>query len=187
KLSELSLPQVRLGLVKREYFGKYIVDVGLDKEVAVKGSGIKEGSVIPVLLEKITNSYIWGKQLSYKEVVDMGIYPGYEIVRIKGNIVDYLRKFRGLKIATSRKGVLITNVFNELLEKIKETEEILVLFGSHSYGLYEIFNAYNTRLEDQCDYSLNMIPKQYVETVRTEEAVFISLAILKLIEYLASA
>lgn len=187
RLSELTLPQVRLGLVKREYFGKHIVDVGLDKEVAIKEDGVREGSVIPVLLEKITNTYIWGKRLSYEEVIDMGIYPGYNIVKIKGSVVDYLRKFKGLKIATSRKGILITKVFDELLDRIKKADEILVLFGSHSYGLYEIFNAYNTRPEDCCDYSLNVIPKQHVETVRTEEAVFISLAILKLIEHLALA
>ena len=51
-------------------------------------------------------------------------------------------------------------------------------FGAPTKGLYEIFKQED--LDDVTDFVVNTIPHQKVETVRTEEALFVTLGILNL-------
>ncbi|RLI12938.1 hypothetical protein DRO35_01660, partial [Candidatus Bathyarchaeota archaeon] len=56
-----------------------------------------------------------------------------------------------------------------------------VVFGSPTQGLQEIVKQENIRLEDVADFIINMIPNQGVETVRTEEAIYATLAVLNIL------
>ena len=57
---------------------------------------------------------------------------------------------------------------------------VIILFGSPSAGLYEILELEGLNLDEIADFVVNTIPLQGVETVRTEEAVYASLAIFNL-------
>jgi predicted SPOUT superfamily RNA methylase MTH1 len=53
-----------------------------------------------------------------------------------------------------------------------------VAFGAPARGLHEIVKDEGLDLNDVVDFVVNMVPEQGTETVRTEEALFASLAVL---------
>ena len=71
-------------------------------------------------------------------------------------------------------------VKDELVQKWRKAKRRMVLFGSPSAGLYEILGLEGLNLDEIADFVVNTIPLQGVETVRTEEAVYASLAIFNL-------
>jgi len=86
-----------------------------------------------------------------------------------------------LTLATSRLGVSFAKAKEEILKRWKNAYKVLVAFGAPTQGLYEIVKHENLALEDIVDFVVNMIPLQGTETVRTEEAVCASLAVLNMI------
>jgi len=56
-----------------------------------------------------------------------------------------------------------------------------IAFGASREGLYEIAEKQGFKLEDYFDYIVNVMPLQGVRTIRTEEAVAYTLAILNLV------
>jgi predicted SPOUT superfamily RNA methylase MTH1 len=100
----------------------------------------------------------------------------------------------GLRIASSRYGeVLTTSQLGDLRSQLEENnEEYTVAFGAPERGLPEIlgvdvdaFDARDDTSDDGPDRSrfdlwLNTVPNQGSETVRTEEAMFATLACLNL-------
>jgi len=83
-----------------------------------------------------------------------------------------------LVIATSRHGKLLTEVKDDLVAKWRKSQEVLLAFGSPSEGLYYIVRREKLQLDEIADFVINTIPFQATETVRTEEAIFSTLAIL---------
>jgi predicted SPOUT superfamily RNA methylase MTH1 len=63
----------------------------------------------------------------------------------------------------------------------KKSHKILVAFGAPTQGLYEIVAHENLKLDKVAHFTVNAIPNQGTETVRTEEASYASLALLNLI------
>ena len=72
-------------------------------------------------------------------------------------------------------------VADELAEHWKKSSSILVAFGAPTLGLHEIVAQENIRLDEIADFRVNTIPSQGTETVRTEEALYASLALLNII------
>jgi predicted SPOUT superfamily RNA methylase MTH1 len=83
-----------------------------------------------------------------------------------------------LVVATSRKGKPIDAVRDEMAKSWRQSRKTLVAFGAPTQGLFEIVAHERRRLEDLAHFIVNTIPSQGTETVRTEEAVYASLAIL---------
>jgi hypothetical protein len=180
-VKNLSLPDIRLGLVRERHFDRYIVDVGLDKFVVIKEK-VPLGKIVPVELEKVKGKYIWGKVIDIDELYYRGIYPGYNVVRIKRSLIDFLRNYEGLIIGTSKYGKEVWDIYKNIKKDMEEKRRILILFGSYGYGLDKIFEYYGVNSYDLCDYYINVVYKQGVETIRVEEATYIVLGILRFIE-----
>ncbi len=108
-------------------------------------------------------------------------YTGPEIVFLEGfkTTLEYIRKVdpRVIIIATSRYGK--TPSIKDL-ERVSSEEYIALLFGSPHYGLYDIAGEEGLDLETVVDYVWNTIPYQRVKTVRTEEALISTLAIINI-------
>jgi hypothetical protein len=79
-------------------------------------------------------------------------------------------------VFTSRKGSILDE------EKLRELsgKDIAFVFGSPDRGVGEILGDENLSTRDFSSYVLNTIPGQGTKTVRTEEAVFATLAIFNL-------
>jgi methyltransferase len=111
------------------------------------------------------------------------IYWGFRVAR--GNItlseIVRSRKF-DLMISTSRKGTDVREITPDLYEKWKSSSRPLIVFGSPNDGVPEILARSGMNVSDAMDFNLNTIPDQGVETIRTEEALWGSLAVINVLE-----
>ncbi len=116
------------------------------------------------------------------ELVDpsrLPIYWGFRVTRPDSTLGRLITSGQmGLTISTSRNGNSIVGEMNSLNAMWKSARRAIVLFGSPDQGLDQMLQNEKMQLERVCDFNLNMIPSQGVETVRTEEALVASLAIL---------
>jgi predicted SPOUT superfamily RNA methylase MTH1 len=83
-----------------------------------------------------------------------------------------------LTIATSKIGAKFMDAAEKIVEKWKKANRTLVAFGAPARGLHEIAREEGVNLNDLVDFVVNTVPGQGTETVRTEEALLASLAIL---------
>ena len=101
------------------------------------------------------------------------VEKGYD-VKERSNLFSLLSEWKGNIIITSRKGKIVTN---EHLEKYsKSKENLLVVFGSPEKGVHEIIGGRMNKVQNSK--SLNFFPNQATETVRLEEALLGTLAII---------
>ena len=116
------------------------------------------------------------------QVVSRDTVPGYWGYRVKlenrsfGSFVE--KGDFDLVIATSKLGAPFVDVAEKMGERWRKAGYALVAFGAPSRGLQEIVAAEGLGLDDVADFVVNMVPEQGTETVRTEEALFASLAVL---------
>ncbi|HEX7483151.1 MAG TPA: putative RNA uridine N3 methyltransferase, partial [Candidatus Bathyarchaeia archaeon] len=85
-----------------------------------------------------------------------------------------------LKIATARNGDNFMDVAGKIGAKWVGSQCVLIAFGAPSRGLHEIVLDEGLNLVDIADFTVNMVPNQGTVTVRTEEALLASLAILNM-------
>jgi methyltransferase len=169
-----------------EYREGIVTNVGSDRSVRVD-----VGIDSPVSLETPERALKKGERISVRicsrrqaELVNKKSIPhywGYEVKTAK-SLHDALAEIDGLRIATSVKGqALDVKLLSEIGEKSKQRDKVSVAFGSPSKGLDAILLEEGHNLEDHSSYVVNAIPNQGASTVRTEEAVFITLGLLNLV------
>jgi methyltransferase len=167
---------VREGLVIETGIGSK-VDVGFGTLVTV-ASKLKQFDRITVRLTR-------EKPQLEGEVVDaswLPIYWGFRVRRAGSTLGQLIRREkRDLTISTSRRGQSVRDLQEELRLKWKASHRTLVLFGSPDQGVPEILGRDGLETEKVCDFNVNMIPNQGVETVRTEEALAAALTLLNLL------
>jgi predicted SPOUT superfamily RNA methylase MTH1 len=71
-------------------------------------------------------------------------------------------------------------VEGRIADKWSGSDRVLVGFGAPSRGLHEIVEDEHLKLNDLADFVVNTVPNQGTVTVRTEEALLATLAILNL-------
>ncbi|MGQ9759064.1 MAG: putative RNA uridine N3 methyltransferase [Candidatus Methanomethylicaceae archaeon] len=114
---------------------------------------------------------------------DIPYYWGFQtLIDLKG-LGHHLRESTyDCVIATSRLGIPIQLAAKDLTQFFKERRNIAVLFGSPDAGLHEILRRSSIDINKVTDIVVNTVPDQGTETVRTEEALLISLAVFTAIE-----
>jgi predicted SPOUT superfamily RNA methylase MTH1 len=78
---------------------------------------------------------------------------------------------------TSRSGVKFTNVEDRLIGRLRFAQNLLVVFGAPRRGLPEILKTENHDIRS-VEFVVNCFPLQGTKTVRLEEAILGTLAIL---------
>ena len=163
----LPIGEVREGVVNTDG----TVDIGLDiaptlrqrsppgRRVTVRVTSLRP-PVAELIPKEGAGSY-WGYAVETKTVAEMLSDTRY-----------------GLKIATSRLGSPVADELARLKLSLQRVEGVKLIFGSPSRGLFDIVGPDLPRI---VDYVVNLFPQQQVETVRTEEAVLISLGVLSLL------
>ncbi|MEM4251440.1 MAG: RNA methyltransferase [Candidatus Bathyarchaeia archaeon] len=165
---------LRKGLVVETRGGRSLVDVGLEELASVQEC-LPRMSVVTVRLTKI------GKRLEAAVLDDseIRIYWGYNVTVTKLPLAESTRRIGfDLVIATSRYGRGIDEVLPELQSAWTRSKKTLVAFGSPAQGLEQILAQEGLDQDRYADFTVNMIPQQGVETIRTEEAVYACLSIL---------
>jgi hypothetical protein len=179
RTADLKIGEFREGAVMGYSKEDKLVDVGVEQPALVAGVKLQTNTRVTV---KITGL---GKQpkailANHKEIKT---YWGYRVTVSQvpfGQMVK--KKLFDLVVATSHRGKPIDTIMDELVKSWKQSHKILLAFGASTQGLFEIAMHERLKLEDLANFIVNTIPDQGTETVRTEEAVYASLAILNTLE-----
>jgi len=148
--------------------GKRFVDVGVNQLIQFFG---KTG-----IGKRVTVQFKEGyPRLSVKEIdkTESPTYWGY-FVKERSNLFSLISEWKGNTIITSRKGRTATK---EQISKFTTSDKpTLVVFGSPDKGVHEIIGGKMKNVQNAK--SLNFFPNQATETVRLEEALLGTLAII---------
>lgn len=110
---------------------------------------------------------------TFIEKYETETYFGYEVFYYNKpieNLLNKLKKEGFLLIGTSKLGDDVRKV------KIEKNNKIAIAFGSFARGFEDIWkDDYKKRF----DVVINVVPNQIVDTIRTEEAIFYTLAVLR--------
>jgi methyltransferase len=109
-------------------------------------------------------------------------YLGYEIQVSKRMLGDLASgNYYDLTVATSRTGAPLATEEERLKSKLAEARTMLVAFGNPRAGIQELLKRERLEVSGCFQFNLNTVPDQGTETVRTEEAIHATLAVLNLL------
>jgi methyltransferase len=170
-IKKVRVGDIRTGVIAKVK-GQLFVEVGLGSLVPFVGSGF-EGKKVNV---KFTSPYPNLKAMEAAEQ-DISDYWGYEVKEVP-SLGKLLTSVENVEIiVTSRKGSYFKNVETKLVERCKNAQNVLVVFGAPKHGVHDIL-AKEGGSSKPFEFVVNMFPNQATETVRLEEAVLGTLAIL---------
>lgn len=166
-------------VVKRS--GKILrVDIGLPDEIEVPGKIIhNEGDIINIMV-MLKEGHI---EAIPEEKSTIPFYWGYEVNILSNTLPGVLDTIRNtdITIATSRHGV---NFRRFLEEKARFSEDIRrsmsIFFGTRAEGLAQLFPSIDT-FHASFDHVVNCFDAPGTKTIRLEEAIPVSLAMVELL------
>jgi len=175
KIRDLRVGEYREGVVVSSARDGSLVDIGVERPVLVPDRRLQIDNRVTVRITKL------GRRpraaLASRDEIEE--YWGYRVAVADVPFGQLVKKGPfDLVVATSRYGVPIMEIEEELAGRWRESHRILVAFGAPTEGLQEIVAREDLELDGVADFIVNMIPDQGTETVRTEEAVYASLALL---------
>ncbi|NIM46105.1 MAG: methylase [Nitrososphaeria archaeon] len=174
-VEDMEIGSVREGVVVGRKKGLQQVYVGLDEDVWIEDSKELQGRVT-VRIKNKRGKRIFGEVVDKFEVPD---YWGFRIHVSTKSLSKLLRSIKyPLKIFTSRRGRSISEVYKDLKAHLSISRETMVVFGGPYRGIYEILEEEDATPEELGDYVVNTVPGQGTETIRVEEAVYITLGLL---------
>ncbi len=175
RLKKLNIGEYREGVVVSSSTKGSFVDVGVEQPAFILGKRLQPNTRATVKVTQLQKQFL--ATLAGRE--EIRTYWGYKVKISKVPFGQLIKKRNfNLIVATSRKGKPIMAVIDTLKEKWKTSKKILIAFGAPTQGLYEILAHERLKLEEVAHFVLNTIPAQGTETVRTEEALYATLAIL---------
>lgn len=177
RLKGLNIGEYREGVVVSSHTKGSFVDIGVEQPAFLIGKRLPLNTRVTVKITKLQKQFL-ATLASRKET---GTYWGYKVTTSKVPFGQLIKKGTfNLVIATSRKGKPLTEVIDALKDRWKASKKILIAFGAPTQGLYEIIAYEHIKLEDIAHFVVNTIPNQGTETVRTEEALYATLALFNM-------
>lgn len=172
RASEIKGEETRTGVLRRNR-DTWVVDVGLDQTVPFVGytkTSRKSNFKLSVEKGQLVADEING-------IVGESEYWGYKVISIN-TLSEIARGLYDVKfLITSRRGKLISHIISSLARNFKHTSEVVLIFGSPRNEVWEIVNRIDGNLVNS-SMAINMFPLQGTSTVRLEEALLGSLAII---------
>ena len=175
KTRKLKVGEYREGVTMSETKAAMLVDVGVDQLGLIPNARLPIGKRVTVRITKVDK--VVETELAGRDEIPQ--YWGYIVTAEKLSFRKMVET-RGfdLTVATSKYGVPLFNVAKGIAERWRKAGTILVAFGASTQGLYEIVEKDGFDLEEIVDFVVNTVPTQGTETIRTEEALVASLAVL---------
>jgi methyltransferase len=172
-IDDLELGDVRIGAVLQRG-GKVYADVGLDMPIKLKEMKPVGKKILVKVISK--DSEIIGTEIS------AGMLEGYwgYSVSFFGSLGQLLKSRQSSEIIlTSIKGKQLSeeHLLYRLRNKLKLLDDLLVVFGSPKNGVGKIMHSEGGD-DSKFPFIINMFPDQGTDTIRVEEAILGSLAIL---------
>ncbi|WXG43118.1 MAG: RNA methyltransferase [Promethearchaeati archaeon SRVP18_Atabeyarchaeia-1] len=176
RLVSLKNGEYREGVVIKNHGGESLVDVGVERPLRTNVR-IPTGERRTFRITRKDKEVL----LEPTDASSIPEYWGYRTVELGEPLGVFMsRKTFDLYVLTSRLGSQIVASFKNLEEGIRRSRKILIAFGSPREGLREIL-AREGLNEKVADLNLNTIPGQGTLSVRTEEAVQGTLAIINVL------
>jgi len=177
RMKNLKVGEYREGATLSRTKEGTLIDIGVEQPALIVNSQLLIGKRVTVKITKVEKRV----EVEVANRDEIPIYWGYRVAAEK-NSFGKIVKSKGfdLTVATSKYGVPFPDVAEKIAQKWKKANTILVAFGAPTQGLYEIVKNEGLNLDDVVDFVVNTISMQGTETVRTEEALFASLAILNM-------
>jgi predicted SPOUT superfamily RNA methylase MTH1 len=174
KAVDLKVGEYREGVVLSETKEGLLVDIGVEQPALLREKQFAVGKRVTLQIVK-AGEHVEAQAVSSEVPSYWGYTVTVERHSLKRLVKD--RKF-DLAVGTSVKGSKWLGVAGELAGKWKRAESVLVVFGAPTRGLHEIARDEGVNLAELVDFVVNTVPAQGTETVRTEEALLATLAIL---------
>lgn len=177
KMKKLKVGEYREGATLTRKKTGTLVDIGVEKPALIPNIQLPIDKRVTVRITKV-DKRVKAELVRRQEIQE---YWGYTVTSEElpfGKMVK-TRSFN-LTIATSKHGIPIASIALEIAERWKKAGTILVAFGAPTRGLYEIAGQEGLDLKETVDFVVNTIPMQGTETIRTEESLIASLAVLNM-------
>lgn len=175
KMENLKIGEYREGAVLSKKREGVLVDIGVEKPALIRGVDLPMGTRVTIRIKEV-NKGVKG-EITTREKPPR--YWGYKVRAEEKSLTKILEKGDfDLTIATSKYGIQFPDLARDVKYRQEKADNILVAFGAPSRGLHEIVQQEGAELQRVVDFVINTIPKQGTGTVRTEEALIASLAVL---------
>jgi predicted SPOUT superfamily RNA methylase MTH1 len=175
---DLRIGDFREGVVVAVNSRETLVDIGIERPASIFNIQIPLNSRITVKVIEIEKNL----KITIVDSGDLKSYWGFKVIKSKfpfGQMVE--DKNFDLVVATSRRGIPVMKVVEPLSKALMNSKGFLVAFGSPTQGLHEILKQEKRKLNEVANFIVNTIPHQATKTIRTEEAVYATLAVLNLL------
>jgi predicted SPOUT superfamily RNA methylase MTH1 len=175
KLRDLRIGEYREGLVLSQAKEGLLVDIGVEQPAVLRETQYAIGNRLTLQVINVGTRV----EVQAANRDDVPVYWGFKVRVEKRPFAEFVkdREF-DLTIATAKLGTKFEKVADEIEKKWSRSQSVLVAFGAPSRGLHEIARDEDAKLQSIVDFVVNTIPEQGTATVRTEEALFATLAIL---------
>jgi methyltransferase len=177
RIRDLTVGEYREGVVVSKAKNGLLVDIGVEQPALVTDVQIAINRRVSVKITRLAGQV--EAQTVNKQ--DIPQYWGYDVSAENRSLIKLLesRQF-DLTIGTSKFATRFQDAAQRLGERWRKADSTLVLFGAPAKGLHEIAKDEGANLNNLVDFVLNTVPGQGTETVRTEEALLASLAVLNI-------
>jgi predicted SPOUT superfamily RNA methylase MTH1 len=172
---DLMIGEYREGVVVSIDGSRILVDIGVERPSLISNENVPVNTRVTV---KVTEK---GRHLKAQLMRpdDVELYWGYKVTVSNEPLGRMMRdRTFDLVIATSRLGEPLMKVADKIRMEWNSSKHVLVAFGAPAKGLHEIVKQEKLELAKLVDFIVNTVPNQATETVRTEEALYATLAAL---------
>lgn len=177
-LREAQLGDIREGIITKIIGSKAEVELGLGKKFFLKLGANKINSKVSVgqrMLFKLKDIKNLEVEVAEEQPKDFWCY---KVEKAPSSLGALLKNSKAsFKVGTSRLGMPFYKA-KDAIRKGYEQKGILIVFGGPKRGLREILLEEKINLYDVFDVVVNTAKDQGVATIRTEEAILISLAVI---------
>ena len=175
RIRDLKVGDYREGLTTSKTSEGTLVEIGSERPALLPLVQVVPDRRLTVRISKVSDRV----EVQMVNLNEVPAYWGYEVFVEKGSLTTILDSHRfDLTVATSKVADRFQDVSNALIARWKNASNIILLFGAPARGLHEIAKDEGANLRERVDFLLNTIPNQGTETVRTEEALLATLAVL---------
>ena len=174
-MKKLKLGEYREGVTLSKKLDGTLVDIGVEQTAMVLNKQLPIDKRITVKITRVDHQ-VEVETVNREEILE---FWGYSVTKDEQSFGKILKRRNfDLTIATSRYGSLFSDVAEEISARWRKAKTVLVAFGAPNQGLHEMVRREGLDLKSIVDFVVNTIPSQGTETIRTEEALIASLAVL---------
>jgi methyltransferase len=175
RVRDLQVGEYREGVVVSRARNGLLVDIGVEKAALLVGAQLPLNERLSVKVTKLAGQ-VEVQMASRDEIPN---YWGYAVTVERHSLRAILEsKTFDLTVGTSKFATRFQEAAQKLGERWRKARNILILFGAPTRGLHEIAKDEGANLNRIVDFVVNTVPNQGTETVRTEEALLATLAVL---------